>query len=308
MIEQEIIFMSGELIMAGTLALPDSEGLFAGVLLVPGSGQVDRNENHWKLRSKASYQIASYLADHGIASLRYDKRGIGASDGNYWETGFYDNVSDASLALGYLKAHKMIEPEKVFLLGHSEGALISTRLAADGTNVAGVILLAGSAQRGEDVWKWQAQYVAEDEIRLNKWLMKLTHYNVQKAQQKQLDNIKRSSKDWFRVHLIAKMNAKWMREFLAYNPAEDLPKIRVPVLAMTGSKDIQVNPEDLKLMAELVKTDFEYHELPDVTHILRVDEGKPTLSTYTKQARKPIDSRILHIILEWLRKQIDAQR
>lgn len=307
MIEQEIIFMSGELIMAGTLALPDSEGLFAGVLLVPGSGQVDRNENHWKLRIGASYQIASYLADHGIATLRYDKRGIGASDGNYWETGFFDNVSDASLALGYLKAHKMIEPEKVFLLGHSEGALISTRLAADGTDVAGVILVAGSAQRGEDVFKWKSQWAAGGEVWLNKWLMKLMHYNVQKAQQIQLDKIKRSSKDWFGMG-TAKVNAKWMREFLAYNPSEDLPKIRVPVLAMTGSKDIQVNPEDLKLMAELVKTDFEYHELPDVTHILRVDEGEPTLSTYKKQALKPIDSRILHIILEWLKKQIDVQR
>lgn len=306
MIEQEVRFTSGTFHLAGTLAMPDSDGPFPGVLLIPGSGQVDRNENHKKLPINAFREIANHLTEHDIASLRYDKIGVGASDGNYWETGFFDNVSDASSALEYLKTQERIRPETVFLLGHSEGALIATKLAADGVDVAGVILLSGSAQPGEDVLKWQAQQVMKGMRGTQKWLVKLLRINVLKSQQKQIDKIKRSSKDWYRVQFIVKINAKWMREFMAYNPAEDLARIRVPVLAITGSKDIQVNPRDLTRMSEIVQTDFEYHEAPNVSHILRVAEGEPTLSTYKKQARRPIESRILHLIAEWLRKRVDT--
>jgi pimeloyl-ACP methyl ester carboxylesterase len=305
MIEQEVRFTSGAFHLAGTIATPDRNGPFPGVLLIAGSGQVDRNENYKKFQINAFREIANYLAEHGIATLRYDKRGAGASEGNYWETGFFDNVSDASSALKYLKAQKQIRSEAVFLLGHSEGALIATRLAAEGADVAGVGLLSGTAQSGEDVLKWQAQQVVRGMRGLIKWLIKLLHINVAKAQKKQIDKIKRSSKDWYRTQLIVKINAKWMREFISYNPAEDLPRIRVPVLAITGSKDIQVDPQDLKRMSEIMQTDFEYYELPDVSHILRTEEGEPTLSTYKKQVKRPIDSRILSLTLEWLRQQID---
>jgi len=302
MVEQEIIFSSELLRLVGTLATPDAVGPFPGVLLVPGSGLIDRNENHKKLRINAFADIASHLAEHGIATLRYDKRGVGASDGRYWETGFFDNASDALSALRYLKGHEMIRREKVFLLGHSEGALISTKLASDGADVAGVIMIAGAAQSGEEILKWQAQQVAKGLKGLNKWLIRLLRIDILKAQQKQLNKIKRSTKDWYRVQLFIRINSKWMREFMAYDPAKDLPKIHIPILAITGSKDIQVNPKDLKRMAELVNTGFEYHEIPDVSHILRTEEGEPTLSTYKKQVRQPIDTRVLHLILEWLHR------
>ena len=305
MVEREITFTSGTLHLAGTLTIPDSKGTFPAVLLIPGSGQVDRNENHKRLPINAFREITDHLIERGIATLRYDKRGVGASQGNYWETGLFDNVTDASSALMYLKACDEIRTDAIFLLGHSEGALISTRLAGNGAEVAGIILLAGSAQCGEDILKWQAQQVAEGMGGLNKWLIKLLRVNVLKAQQKQLDKIKRSSKDWYRVQLIAKINARWMREFMAYNPAEDMPGIRVPVLAITGSKDIQVDPADLKRMAEVIKSDFEYHEIPNGTHILRIEEGKPSLSTYKKQLHQTMDSRILDLISEWLQKRID---
>jgi pimeloyl-ACP methyl ester carboxylesterase len=305
-IEQEVRFTSRAFKLAGTIATPDWNGPFPGILLVAGSGQVDRNENYKKFQINAFREIANYLAEHGIATLRYDKRGVGASEGNYWETGFFDNVSDASSALKYLKAQKQIQSEAVFLLGHSEGALIATRLAAEGADVAGVVLLSGTAQSGEDVLKWQAQQVVRGMRGLTKWLTKLLHINIAKSQKKQIDKIKRSSKDWYRTQLIVKINAKWMREFISYNPAEDIPRIRVPVLAITGSKDIQVDPQDLKRMSEIMQTDFEYYELPNVSHILRTEEGEPTLSTYKKQVKQPIDSRILSLTLEWLRKQIDT--
>ena len=132
-IEQEVTFYAGPRTLCGTLTLPGSQGTCPGVLLIPGSGQVDRNENARKLAINAFRDIAAALADHGIASFRYDKRGVGASQGNFWETGFYDNVSDAAQAFHFLKFHERIQPGNAFLLGHSEGALITTRLAGTGT-------------------------------------------------------------------------------------------------------------------------------------------------------------------------------
>jgi pimeloyl-ACP methyl ester carboxylesterase len=306
-IEHDVSFYSGPHTLTGTVTLPDAQGTCPGVLLIPGSGQVDRNENAKKLAIDAFREIAMDLANKGIATLRYDKRGVGESQGDFWETGFYDNVSDAATALHFLKFNEYIQPDHVFILGHSEGAVIATRLAATGAEVAGAILLAGTAQSGEDVMLWQGERIARGMRGLSSFLIKALHVDVRKAQRKQLDKIKQSTKDWYRVGLFAKLNAKWMREFLAYNPAEDLPKIQVPVLGITGSKDIQVNPSDLKRMAELVKSEIEWHEVPDVTHILRSEAGKPTLSTYRQQVQRPVDERILNFISDWLKRHIREQ-
>jgi alpha/beta superfamily hydrolase len=209
--EQEIRFKSGDIELAGTIALPDSGGPFPGVIFIAGSGEVDRNDSHKKLPLNAFYDISRCLAQNGIASLRYDKRGVGQSEGDYWKTGFYDRVQDAQAALQYLKQQKYVQPENIFILGHSEGALIATRLAGIGAEVAGVILIAGSAQSGEDVLKWQAVKVASGLKGINAWLIKTLHIDVSKAQQKQMDKIKQSKKDSLRQQLIVKINAKWLR-------------------------------------------------------------------------------------------------
>jgi pimeloyl-ACP methyl ester carboxylesterase len=301
-IEHEISFSSGSLQLAGTVRLPDTSGPFPGVVLIPGSGQVDRNENARKLPINAFREIATDLAEKGIATLRYDKRGIGESQGDFWRTGFYDNALDATAALQFLKFNEYVQPDHIFLLGHSEGAVIATRLAASGADVAGVILLSGTARPGEEVLFWQGEQAVKGMGGLTGFLINALHIDVQRAQRKQFERIKNSTKDWFRVQLIAKINAKWMREFLAYNPANDFPKIKVPVLAITGSKDIQVNPDDLHRMARLVQSEFEWHEVPDLTHILRTEAGNPTLSTYREQVRWPVDNRVLQLISDWLKR------
>jgi alpha-beta hydrolase superfamily lysophospholipase len=238
MIAEEIHFVSENIRIAGTLLSPNSDGKFPAVLLITGSGQVDRDENHKKIRINSFRIIADFLAKHNIATLRYDKRGVGTSGGNYWETGFHDNASDTLAAIDYLKKHNNIQPDRIFLLGHSEGAFIATKLGGDGVDVAGIILVSGATKSGEETLKWQALQITKGMKGINRWLIKLLRINVAKAQQKQLDKIKISIKDYYRVQLIAKLNAKWLREFLAYNPAQDLSKIEVPVLAITGAKDI----------------------------------------------------------------------
>ncbi|MEJ2249364.1 MAG: alpha/beta hydrolase, partial [Candidatus Lokiarchaeota archaeon] len=200
--EQEIKFNSNEKELAGTLTFPSTSGTFPAVLLIPGSGKVDRDENHKKMKLNAFFEISHYLAENGIASLRYDKSGVGQSGGNYYTTGFYDGVQDALAAIEYLKHQENIQLKNTFILGHSEGSIIASRLAGIGTEVAGIILLSGTAQSGEAVLKWQATQIVKGLKGFNAWLIKILHIDVLKSQQKRIDKIKRSKKDYFRQQLI----------------------------------------------------------------------------------------------------------
>ena len=304
-IEREIIFQSGSIRLAGTLLLPGGGGPFPVVLLIPGSGQVNRDENIKKLPINAMREIAEHLVEKGIATFRYDKRGVGGSQGDYWASGFFDRVMDAQAALAWLKTQSQVRTEKVFLLGHSEGAGVAMRMAGTGAEVAGVILLAGWAQNSEEMLLWQAGQIVPNIRGFNARLIRLLRIDIRKAQIKQFEKIKRSKKDWYR-QLNVKINAKWMREFLSYSPCDDLGNIHVPVMAITGSKDIQVNPADLNIMAGLVGGEFEGHLLPEVTHLLRADPGKPTTATYPEQVKRPLDARLLELISEWLHRHIDV--
>jgi len=301
--ERDVTFESHGLRLAGAFLAPDGRGPFATVLMLPGSGQTDKDDNAPRLRIDAFPQIAAYLGLHGFASFRFDKRGVGSSEGDYWSAGFGDRATDATAALSWLRSQEDVDADRVFVLGHSEGALLATRLAGAHAPVAGAILLAGTAHSGEETLIWQAQRIAQGLQGFNKWLVGALHIDVAKSQRKALDKIKRTDRDWVRVQLVQKINAKWMREFLAYDPSADLANLSVPVLAITGSKDIQVDPTDLKIMSSLVRSDFEYDEVPDLTHILRADAHEPSLANYKEQAQRPVDRRLLELIGDWLKRR-----
>jgi pimeloyl-ACP methyl ester carboxylesterase len=302
--EQELKFKSEQFQLSGNLLVPDKVNPRGLVLLLAGSGETDRDENARKLHINALKYIAEYLCDIGVASYRYDKRGVGISEGSHWETGFYDHVKDATAALDFLKTEPHLADRPFIALGHSEGALISTRLAATYPGLAGAILLAGSAQTGENILRWQAVEVANGLKGINAFIIKLFRIDVVKAQDKFLKKIEASTENWIRQGLVKKINARWMREFMAYDPSVDMANIKIPVLAITGSKDIQVNPEDLRRMSEIIKGDFEYHEIPDMTHLLRSEASEPSISTYTKQVKQPLDPRLLQFIGKWLDRHL----
>ncbi len=276
-------------------------------MLIVGSGMVDRDENAPKLPIDVMRQLAVRLAENGIGSLRYDKRGVGASEGDFWTAGVSDNTDDAAAAVACLRSQPGVDPERVYACGHSEGATICIRLAGRHEPIAGAILLAGVGRQGEEALLWQGEQVVPGMSGFNKWLIGALHVDVRKSQLKAFGKIERSTKDTYRVQGIRKINAKWMREFLAYDPAEDLARIEVPVLAITGSKDIQVAPGDLDVMAGLVRSEFEPHVVPDVTHLLRADASAvPSIQTYKKQVEEPVDPRVLELVSDWLERHAFA--
>ena len=109
-----------------------------------------------------------------------------------------------------------------------------------------------------------------------------------------------------RVQFV-KINARWFREFMAYDPRSDLPAIRQSLLAITGAKDIQVPPNDLEVVAELAGGPVEAQLVPDLTHLLRRDPEQPSLRAYREQMKHPTDPEVLELVGAWIGR-INAAR
>jgi pimeloyl-ACP methyl ester carboxylesterase len=299
MTETTLTFRSGDVTLAGTLTVPAGQGPFPAVLLIPGSGPVDRDSNHKRMRLDITRQLADALLEAGVATLRYDKRGIGASGGRWRAAGFIDNADDARAALATLADRPEIDRSRLVIAGHSEGALLATIVAAGNDRLAGVVLLSGSATPGEQLLRWQASRIAPTLPRAVRVVLRLLRTDLEQKVAKNHARIKATSTDEARID-GAMINARWHREFMAYDPRPDLARISVPVLALTGSKDIQVKPSDLDVIADLVPAHVETLLVPDVSHVLRPQPGPATLRTYRSDVRRPLDPRVTRHVVQWV--------
>ncbi|MGW0345281.1 alpha/beta hydrolase [Streptomyces anthocyanicus] len=287
--------------LAGTLSLPAGPGPHPAVLLLHGSGPLDREGNTPRLPLNLGRPLADALAAAGVAALRYDRRGAGSTPGAWEESGFTDNRRDASAALRALAAHPDIRPDAVGVVGHSEGALHAMTLAAR-QEVAAVVLLAGFAREGEAAFRWQAASVfggMPAPVRLLRRPLGALGERV-------LARVKRTRTDVARIAGL-RVNARWMREMLVHDTRDDLAAVpaAVPVLAVTGDKDVQVPPADLDEIRRLVPGGHtEIHRVPDLTHVLRRDTGRPTLRSYRRLLREPVDPELLALVATWLQARL----
>jgi pimeloyl-ACP methyl ester carboxylesterase len=296
---EDVRFRSGELTLAGTFAVPAAGGPVAAVLMLQGSGQTDRDDNAKALKIDIFPQVSAAIEGQGLATFRFDKRGVGGSEGDYFGSDFDDRLTDAVAAVEWLRARPEVDPARVIALGHSEGAMVAVRLAAGAAPVAGAILLAGAAQAGEQILTWQGRQVAGSLTGVSKWVVLVLHIDLIKSQRKALNRIRSSSAGVMRIQ-GRKLNAAWMRQFMTYDPAPELARVDVPVLAITGERDLQVNPDDLDRMRDLIKGPFEALRLSGVTHLLRTEGAKRGLSGYKEQVRRPVDPRVISAVTGWL--------
>jgi uncharacterized protein len=283
------------LCLAGTLTLPAGAGPHPAVLLLPGSGRLDRDGNTARLRMDLGPALAAALAQHGIATLRYDRRGVGATPGDWRATGFTDNRRDAAAAVRALAGRPDIRTGAVGVAGHSEGAVHAMSLGAN-AEVAAVVLLAGFACLGEDALRRQARMIVRD-------LPAFVRPVLRAFAGRQLARIKATGTDVTRVAGMP-VNARWMRELLTHDSRVDLANIRVPVLAVTGGKDVQVDPADLDEIRRLVPGEAEVHRIADLTHLLRRDPGPASVRSYRRQLRRPIDPGLLAQVSGWLARRL----
>ena len=215
----------------------------AAALLIPGSGKTDRDSDvrlplHQMLRGGITRQVSDALIGARVSTLRYDKRGVGASEGDYLSIGMAQRLTDARAALGWLAAEAAGLP--LLAVGHSEGTYYAAQLAAEG-DVAGAVLLSGSARTGAEVLAWQTEQMADRLPRSARVILRLMRTDAIRAQRKNMDRILASSDDVIRIQ-GTRVNARWVRDFAAYDPGPVLARITVPVLAITGGADVQVPP------------------------------------------------------------------
>jgi pimeloyl-ACP methyl ester carboxylesterase len=290
----------GEHPLVGTLALPAGAGPFPAVVIASGSGPLDRDSNHKRARFDVGRALAHALTEAGFATYRYDKRGVGESPGDWRTVGFTDNVDDLHRALDAVRARPEVDADRVLLAGHSEGALLAAGVAARGAPVAGVVLLSTSATPGEELLRWQARQIAPSLPAPVRALLRLLRTDLEKKVAKNHERIKATTTDVARVG-GAKLNARWTREFMAHDPRQDLAGLSVPVLAITGAKDLQSKPDDLDVIASLVPR-ATVQRVPDLTHTLRLQPGPASLAAYRKELREPVNRMVLADVSQWCRE------
>ncbi|GAA2644631.1 hypothetical protein GCM10010399_93210 [Dactylosporangium fulvum] len=182
--------------------------------------------------------------------MRYDKRGVGASQGTFLAAGMHDNVDDARAALDALRARPDVDPGRVFVIGHSEGAILTVALLAGTAPAAGAVLLSPTARTGEEVLRWQAHRVAGDLPAPVRAVLRLLRVDIVAKVSRNHDKLRATGTDTVRLGGV-RVNARWLREFMAYDPRLDLVRLDVLVLAVGGGKDIQSPPEDLTVIGWL---------------------------------------------------------
>lgn len=296
--------------LQGTLTLPTyySES-YPAILIIGGNGTGDRDGNTGRLQLNLYRGLADYFTSLGFAVLRYDKRGTHKSKGDYYKSGVTDFIDDAVLWIRFLKDHPQIDPKRVIIAGHSEGALLAPAVYAR-ESVAGLILLAGAAEPSKSLFERQIEKVANELTTASGsigWLSRMLKIpeRIKKKNEVLMKKVQDSTKSVIWIKGI-KVNAKWLREQLQYNVVTYLEQVSCPVLAITGDSDIQVPPEHAKLIASYVNGEAEWHIIPHMNHILRNYEHKHTMIRLMKEYKglmdKSIEEELLHVMKGWLKK------
>jgi pimeloyl-ACP methyl ester carboxylesterase len=306
-VDERPLHVAGEHALNGTLTLPDGGAPAPAVVIASGSGPLDRDSNHRRARFDVARQLAHALAAGGLASLRYDKRGVGESPGDWRTAGLHDNVDDLGRARDALAARPEVDPDRILLAGHSEGAVLAAALAARGVPTSGVVLLSMSATPGEELLRWQARRIAPTLPAPVRAVLRPFRVDLEKKVAANHARIRATTTDVARIG-GARINARWTREFMAHDPRADLRRIAVPVLALTGDKDLQVDPADLEVIAATVPGGATTLQVADLTHTLRRQPGPPSLGAYKKELREPVDPDVLGTVVRWCREVTGLDR
>jgi dienelactone hydrolase len=302
--------------LAGTLTYPNGAGPFPTVILITGSGGQNRDEelfNH-----KPFWIIADYFAKNGIATLRYDDRGIAQSEGNFAASTSEDFAEDAKAGIDFLKTHSKVNASKLGIVGHSEGGMIAPMIAAADNSIGFIVLLAGPGIPIDELMIIQnnevsktagiAESIIKENAALNQkcYAIIKTEKDLTKTKsklRKLLSKNKMAESDI--QNTINLVCSPWFRYFIQYNPKISLDKVKCPVLAINGDKDIQVTAKEnlAGIEGALKKAGNQNYEIKLVenknhmfqtTQKLGIDEYFENEETFAPD--------VLKLMLDWINK------
>ena len=312
--------------LAGTLTLPEKGTKFPAVVMVTGSGAQNRDEEI--MGHKPFFVIADYLTRNGIAVLRCDDRGTAASQGTHATATNEDFATDTEAMVNYLRSRKEINAKKIGIIGHSAGGIIAFIVAKKDPSIAFVVSLAGAGVRGDSLMLKQVELISKSQgmpdavwqgmkpsIRNRYAILQQTDKTPEELQKELYADVTKTMspeqlKDLNTIQQlsaqISSMTSPWYLHFMRYDPAQDLKKLKCPVLALNGEKDIQVDAAmNLTAIQERVtgngNKNVTVKAYPNLNHLFQTCE-KGTLAEYG-QLEETINPEVLKDIIEWIRKQ-----
>ncbi len=321
---------NGNFVLAGTLTMPNKTGIFPAVILITGSGPQNRDEEI--LGHKPFLVIADYLTRNGIAVLRCDDRGINESKGNFNGATSMDFSTDVEAALDFLLSRKEIDKSKIGLIGHSEGGMIAPMVAVRRKEVGFIVLLAGPGISGKRILLSQEALIGRVSGEREDVIRDLTSVNSAAydlvAGSQNFDTLKKELTAYYSDRLKAdstyagtagadqgqfvaselkELATPWMKYFIQYDPAPTLEKVKCPVLALDGSKDLQVPPEiDLAAIKTALNKggnkEVTTVELPNLNHLFQeCKTGSPAEYAQIEQTFSPL---ALDAMTKWILSKV----
>lgn len=331
-VNEEVKFQNtkANITLAGTLTLPSKGGKYPAVVLITGSGAQNRDEE--VLGHKPFLVIADHLTKNGIAVLRFDDRGVGQSSGNFKTATSLDFSTDVESAVAYLQTRKEIDKSRIGLIGHSEGGLVAPLVASGSDNIRFMVLLAapaidlGKLLLKQDELIARSLGISEPEIQkikntnaiaysliakssdlkvLRNDLVKLAEKEILKIPSQLLPP--KMTKEEFIATQIDNLSSPWFQYVMKYSPDKTLEKVRCPVLALNGEKDLQVTPkENLAAITRALKdggnSNITTKEFPNLNHFFQECEtGSPLEYAKIEQTFSP---KVLTEISVWILAQV----
>ncbi|MFN4353908.1 alpha/beta hydrolase [Parvibaculum sp.] len=291
--QREVEIDGGRAALHGTLTLPLTGAARDVALILPGSGPTDRNGNFPEGENDSLKLLADGLAAKGIATLRIDKRGVGASfaaapDEADLRAETY--VEDALAWSDFLQAE--LPDARLFLIGHSEGALLAS-LTAQQRDVSGIVLVAGVGRPAPDLIREQISGSSmSDELK--------------RRSDELLETLKRGETDDNVPRELAPLYRPSVQPYLiswfAYDPAREFAKLTIPALIIHGSHDLQVPTADAMLLAA-ARPDATFVTVEQMNHVLKsapIDRAE-NISTYADPAR-PLAQGLIDTIADFIGK------
>ena len=297
--EKEVTFGADPWTLPGTLALPKGNGPFPAVVLVHGSGPNDRDETLGP--NKPFKDIAEGLASQGIAVLRYDKRTKVYPDEVVKIKGFTvkeETIDDAAAAVEFLRTQSKIDPQRIFVVGHSLGGYLAPRIAQSQPNIAGMIVMAGATRPLEDLMVEQTRYIlesdgslsAQDQLRLSQL-------------QQQVDALKALTLQTADDASILGAPASYWLDLKNYQPVEQAQSLTIPLFVAQGARDYQVTLQDFQNWQTALsgKPNVQLKSYADLNHLFISGSGKSTPAEY--QTPSNVSPNFIADVAAWIQQQ-----
>ncbi len=321
---EELQFQNGPITLAGTLTLPRGEGPFPAVILISGSGPQDRD--HGLFDHKPFWVMADRWTRAGIAVLRYDDRGVGGSSGDVFSETSADFARDVLAGVSTLNQHPRINSRAIGVMGHSEGGLVAPLAAAQSSEIAFVVMLAGLGVPGHEILQHQTELINAASGLQGEALQKANDLQKKIIALLREEKPAEDTRQGLRRLLAERaalsggpadpaqvpeggldfLTSPWFRFFLDVDPRESLRRIQVPILVLNGGLDLQVDPrqnlpEIEKALREAGNKDVTIKELPDLNHLFQ--PAKSGLPTEYGAIEVSFDPATLRLIEDWILKR-----